>query len=60
MTDTNRKDRSGFPVVPCKWCGRDTAMTGTQLCHRCWELDSRIRRDPKLAEQILTAIQEGK
>ena len=28
-------------------------MVGTKLCNRCWELETRIRRDPEIAEKIL-------
>jgi hypothetical protein len=40
-------------TVPCKWCGTPTPMTGTRLCNRCWELDSRIGLDLDLAEKIV-------
>lgn len=25
-------------MVPCKFCGEETPMTGTRLCDNCWEL----------------------
>lgn len=41
------------PTVPCKWCGQPTAMLATITCHGCWELESRIFRDPELSKRIL-------
>jgi len=26
-----------YPTVPCKWCGVQTEMIGTQSCNTCWE-----------------------
>ena len=41
------------PQVPCKWCGRATRMLGTELCDVCWELETRIKANPKLAVKII-------
>lgn len=30
-------------TVPCKYCGEPTPMTGTKMCHNCWEVVRRIR-----------------
>jgi len=46
-------------TVPCTWCGKPTTMLGTKLCDRCWELETRIHHDPKLAKRMLTAIQRN-
>lgn len=43
-------------TVPCALCGTQTFMTGTRRCDRCYELESRIKRDPDLARQILGAL----
>lgn len=29
-------------VVPCKYCGTPTKMTGTKECDRCWEIERAI------------------
>jgi len=47
------KDKYGRETVPCKWCGDQTPMTGTELCDRCWELDWRIRLNVDLAKRIV-------
>jgi hypothetical protein len=31
--------------VPCKVCGKETKMTGTKLCDRCWEIISAIKNN---------------
>lgn len=41
------------PTVPCGLCLQPTNMTGTKRCDRCWELESRIKADEKLAKRIL-------
>lgn len=43
-------------AVPCKWCGKPTAMLGTKMCDRCWELDGQIRRDLEIAIKIIKSI----
>lgn len=40
-------------TVPCSVCETPTAMTGTRLCDRCWELERRIHADPEIARKIL-------
>lgn len=39
-------------TVPCRWCSKETPMTGTEMCDRCWELDHRIRGDLEIARKI--------
>jgi hypothetical protein len=51
-----KKDRFGQKLVPCELCGEDTPMTGTKRCDRCWELEKRIRDDPRLAINILANL----
>ena len=41
----------------CGLCGKPTRMTGTKRCDGCWELESRIRRDPEIARRILHDLQ---
>ena len=36
----------------CRICGHETAMLGTKLCDRCWELERRITADLELARRI--------
>ena len=43
----------GEEVVHCKICGKLTDFTGTKLCNRCWELETRIDRDIELTIKIL-------
>lgn len=50
-----KKNEFGRIVVPCKWCSRDTDMTGTKMCDGCWELDRRVRMDPVLTRKMLAA-----
>lgn len=49
------RDEFGEPMVPCRLCGVPTAMTGTKLCDGCWELETRIRREPEIARRVLSA-----
>jgi len=44
----------------CKWCSEDTDLVGIEECDRCYELRSRIEKDPDLAETILVAMDELK
>lgn len=37
----------------CTICGEETEMIGTKLCHRCWELKTRIDRDFDLSLKII-------
>lgn len=43
-------------VVACQLCNGPTSCTTTKLCNRCWELRSRIERDPELTRRILQAL----
>lgn len=43
-------------TTSCKWCGKQTRMTGTRQCDSCWELSSRIERDPDMAMRILQIV----
>lgn len=40
-------------TVPCQWCSSPTAYVLTGCCNRCWELATRIERDPRLAQRML-------
>lgn len=42
----------------CKYCGNETKMTGTKLCDRCWELETRIYADLELAKKIIKSVEE--
>lgn len=44
------------PVVPCKYCGDLTSMTGTRQCNRCWEIASRLRSLPENAFQRMERL----
>lgn len=33
-------------TTPCKYCTTPTAMLGTRMCHRCWELRTRLAEIP--------------
>ena len=55
-TSTTERDKWGRKLVPCKWCSAPTAMTGTNMCDGCWELERRIERNPDLARRILAAL----
>ena len=44
----------------CKWCNEETDLLGIEECDRCYELRSRIEKDPDLAETILVAMDELK
>jgi hypothetical protein len=45
--------------VPCELCGTPTRATSTKRCDGCWELETRIKRNPKLAARILAAHSES-
>lgn len=45
--------RAESQTCQCELCGRETRMMGTRRCDGCWELETRIHRDPELARQIL-------
>lgn len=40
----------------CKICLEPTNYLGTNLCNRCWKLDTRIRNDFDLALSIVNTI----
>ena len=42
--------------IPCRLCKKPTPMLGTKLCDGCWELETRIHRDPEIAIKILNEI----
>ena len=44
----------------CKWCNKETDLLGIEECDRCYEIRSRIEKDPDLAETILVAMDELK
>ena len=52
--------RNEKETVPCRLCGVDTPMIGTRLCNRCWELESRISLNLKIAERIIFSIKARK
>lgn len=66
-TDNQRKIRnytiyqSGIKIT-CKHCGTQTTNTETKLCDSCWELETRIERNPtealKIVSDILTPNEE--
>lgn len=43
------------PTCPCKWCGKQTPMTGTKMCDMCWELDGRVAQDINVTAAMLKA-----
>lgn len=43
-------------TVPCGLCGIKTHMLATERCDGCWELETRIKMNPKLARKILEAM----
>lgn len=45
-----------MPIIECIWCGGPTHMLGTKMCDRCYELNSRIAKDPELARRMLMEI----
>jgi hypothetical protein len=48
--------RTEAEKVPCRICTQPTPMLGTKLCDRCYELETRVKRDPELAAQILASV----
>ena len=42
----------------CKWCNEETDLVGIEECDRCYELRSRIEKDPVLAEIMLETMDE--
>ena len=45
-------------IMPCKRCGEATDKLATQLCDNCWELERRIKYNPKVALEILDDLGE--
>lgn len=45
--------------VKCKWCDEMTDQTATKLCHRHWELSSRIEAEPELAQKMLDRLRSN-
>lgn len=46
-------------TVPCALCGQPTLKDETRRCYRCWELESNIEKNPRLAHLILRRIFRG-
>lgn len=46
--------------IECTLCNQATAMIGTKLCYRCWELERRIRANPELARKILAKLEKAR
>ena len=46
------------PPEPCLLCGQPTANLD-RLCDPCWELKTRIERDPDVARAILANMGDG-
>jgi hypothetical protein len=47
---------SEVEAVACSLCETKTPSLGTQRCDECWELETRIERQPEIARKILKAI----
>jgi len=45
--------------VLCTLCAEQQGRSGTKLCDRCWELKTRIERDPALALKVLSRSQSA-
>ncbi len=43
-------------MTKCKLCGGPTNNIGTKLCDTCWELDTRIKHNPRTARRIMRKI----
>ena len=41
-----RRDGDTRPHIPCRFCGEDTPMLGTQTCDNCYEVACRVGRMP--------------
>lgn len=48
--------RAEHETVTCTVCNAQTTNRGTKLCDPCWELKTRIERDPEKAATILAAL----
>lgn len=53
------KSRANIETVKCRRCGNPTFMTGSKLCDRCWDLETRIRMSPEIAMAIIKDIYGG-
>ena len=50
-------------IIDCKYslfCKRKTTMLQTKMCHGCWELETRIKEQPNLANFIITNYVKGR
>lgn len=58
VINLNGQDVNAFgqPLIDCRRCDGKTTMLGTKLCDGCWELERRIRSQPKIAAKILHEI----
>jgi hypothetical protein len=54
----DQRNTPAYSEVPCELCGTPTRATSTKRCDGCWELETRIKRNPKLAARILAAHSE--
>ncbi|MCP4161174.1 MAG: hypothetical protein GY760_13960 [Deltaproteobacteria bacterium] len=53
-----RFNKLGHEIISCSnECGRDTTMTGTNLCDFCWEEEGR-KKQSSMGEQITDMITE--
>ena len=57
----NREDLEMKVIIPveyeCKWCCKATRSFDGQ-CDNCWEMATRIERDPKIAIKMLKEFGE--
>jgi hypothetical protein len=65
MSDCDCKKCSATEIckpkeIKCKYCGELTPFRGTNECDRCWELSSRIEREPELAKKIFDELGQNK
>lgn len=51
------KNSLGQDVIRCELCFNWTSMLGTKRCDRCYELETRIKGDLKLAKKIIRSIE---
>lgn len=52
VVDGKSYNRFGQQLIDCRLCDRKTTSLGTKLCDRCWELETRITYDLKLAVKV--------
>lgn len=45
-----------MPELKCKICGTPTRYVRTELCGSCWELGTRIERNPELAMKMVNEV----